>query len=149
MSASLQKIIVIGKVGRDPEFKMTPSGTAMLKFSVATDKSKKNESGAWDKKTTWWNVIMFKKQAENAERFIKKGSLVYIEGELEIQEYEDKKSSVPGAKKTWVQIIANNYQNLGGSKSPQEMDELAGEPAVAKPVATPTFDDPFAEDIPF
>lgn len=96
--------VVVGRLGRDPDLKITAKGTAVANFSVATD------YGYGDsKKTTWFSIVAFGKTAEIVQKFLKKGSLVLVEGRIEIREYEPKGG---GEKKKVFEIIANNVRFL-------------------------------------
>ena len=141
MSANLAKIMLIGRVGKEPELKMTPSGTAILSFSLATDRTRKDKDGSKQKSTSWWNIAMFGKKAEIGGKWIAKGKTVYIEGDVEIQEFTGK----DGTKQRSVKVSATDFQLLGGDRSSGEMDEVAA-PAPGKTQAG-GYDD--TDDIPF
>jgi single-strand DNA-binding protein len=87
--ASLNKVLLIGNLGKDPEIRYTPSGTAVAKFSIATsERSKDKNSGDWIEKTEWHNIVLFGRQAELAGEYLSKGKTVFIEGRLQTQKYE-------------------------------------------------------------
>ncbi len=108
--ASVNKAIIVGNIGRDPETRYLPNGDAVTNISVATTEKWKDKSGKQQEKTEWHRVCFFGKLAEIAGEYLKKGSAVYIEGRIETQEYTDK----DGMKKYSTQIIANQMQMLGG-----------------------------------
>jgi len=104
---SLNKVMLLGRLGRDPEKKYTGSGTAVCNFSVATSESVKKGTG-YEEKTEWHKVIVFGNQAENVTRFVKKGSLVFIEGRIQSRSYQDK----DGNEKYVTEIVANSVRFL-------------------------------------
>jgi len=129
----VNKVIIVGNLGRDPEVRFTQGGAAVCNLSVAVgERVKKGE--AWEEHTEWFRVVVFGKTAENAGQYLQKGRQVYVEGRLKTDKYKDK----DGAEKTSVEVIANTLQWLGGGKG-----EGGGERA--KP-ATQTVD---ADDLPF
>ena len=104
---SLNKVILIGHLGKDPEVKYTPSGTCVCKFSLATTESfKKNDQ--WEDKTEWHNIVLFNKQAEYVQDKIFKGSLVYLEGKITNRSWEDEN----GNTKYITEILGNTVKNL-------------------------------------
>ena len=113
MSRSVNKVILIGNLGKDPEVKYTPSGTAYAKFSLATNERYKDKSGNWQDKTEWHNIVAWQRTAEIAGEYLKKGRSVYIEGRIQTRSWDDKTS---GQKKYMTEIIANNLVLLGGGR---------------------------------
>jgi single-strand DNA-binding protein len=109
MSGSLNKVLLIGNLGRDPELKATPSGQALARFSVATTETWKNPQGEKQSKTEWHNIVVWGKQAEIAEKFLRKGKQVLIEGRIQYREYTDQ----AGVKKTACEIRCDNFVMLG------------------------------------
>ena len=109
MSGSLNKVMLIGNLGRDPELKVTPSGQALARFSVATTETWKNPQGEKQSKTEWHNIVVWGKQAEIAEKFLRKGKQVLIEGRIQYREYTDQ----AGVKKTACEIRCDNFVMLG------------------------------------
>jgi single-strand DNA-binding protein len=109
MSGSLNKVMLIGNLGRDPELKMTPSGQALARFSVATTETWKNPQGEKQTKTEWHNIVVWGKQAEVAEKYLRKGKQVLIEGRIQYREYTDQ----AGVKKTACDIRCDNFVMLG------------------------------------
>jgi single-strand DNA-binding protein len=104
--------MLIGNLGRDPELKMTPSGQALARFSVATTETWKdpaNPTGERKSKTEWHNVVVWGKQAEIAEKYLRKGKQVLIEGRIQYREYTDQ----AGVKKTACDIRCDNFVMLG------------------------------------
>jgi len=107
MAGSVNKAILIGRLGKDPDLQFIPSGRAVCKFSMATSR-KWNQDGEWKERTTWHNIVMWGKMAENASNLLAKGKQVYVEGEIDNRSYTDK----DGNKKYTSEVIANNFQVL-------------------------------------
>jgi single-strand DNA-binding protein len=112
MAKSVNKVILVGNLGKDPEVKFTPQGTAVAKITVATSNSYKDkQSGEWKETTEWHNVVLWQRTAEIAGEYLKKGSKVYIEGRLQTRSWDDKTS---GQKKYMTEVVANELVLLGG-----------------------------------
>src|SRR6266404_976394 len=109
-SMSVNKVILVGRLGRDPETRYTGGGQAVANFSVATDESYKDKNGERQKRTEWHKIVVWGKQAEIAQQYLKKGSLIFIEGRIQSREWQDKE----GQKRTSFEIVANNFRMLGG-----------------------------------
>jgi single-strand DNA-binding protein len=107
---SVNKVILVGRLGRDPETRYTSGGQAVANFSVATDESYKDKNGERQKRTEWHKIVVWGKQAEIAQQYLKKGSLIFIEGRIQSREWQDKE----GQKRTSFEIVANNFRMLGG-----------------------------------
>jgi single-strand DNA-binding protein len=107
---SVNKVILVGRLGRDPETRYTGGGQAVANFSVATDESYKDKAGERQKRTEWHKIVVWGKQAEIAQQYLKKGSLVFIEGRIQSREWQDKE----GQKRTSFEIVASNFRMLGG-----------------------------------
>ena len=107
---SVNKVILVGRLGRDPETRYTGGGQAVANFSVATDESYKDKNGERQKRTEWHKIVVWGKQAEIAQQYLKKGSLIFIEGRIQSREWQDKE----GQKRTSFEIVANNFRMLGG-----------------------------------
>ncbi len=109
--ASVNKVILIGNLGRDPELKSLPSGQPVANFSIATSEKWKDKStGETKEQTEWHNIIMFGKLAEIAGQYLKKGSSVFVEGRLQTRKWQDKN----GQDRYTTEIIANEMKMLGG-----------------------------------
>jgi single-strand DNA-binding protein len=87
---SFNKIIIVGNLGRDPELRYTPQGTAVCNFSVATNEKKRDKGGDMQDVTTWFRVTLWSKQAETASKYLTKGSPIYVEGRLRVEEWTDR-----------------------------------------------------------
>jgi single-strand DNA-binding protein len=108
---SLNKVTLIGNLGKDPEIKYTPSGTAVAKITLATNERFKDKSGEWQDRTEWHNVVLWQRLAEIAGEYLKKGSKVYVEGRLQTRSWDDKTS---GQKKYMTEVVAADIIMLGG-----------------------------------
>jgi len=149
MAGSVNKVILIGRLGRDPELKYTPSGAPVVNFSLATDESFKDRNGAQQNRTEWHRIVAWGKLAEICGEYLTKGKQVYIEGSIRSREWEDKQS---GTKRTAYEIVAQKMTMLG-SKADSERAATAApgrpatEPSVEpEPPAEPEITD---SDIPF
>lgn len=109
--ASLNKVLLIGNLGRDPELRYMPNGEAVCNFSIATTESWKDKNGQKQEKTEWHNIVMYRKLAEAAGQYLKKGSQVYLEGRLQTRKWQDKQS---GADRYTTEVVADQMQMLGG-----------------------------------
>ena len=108
--ASVNKVILIGNLGRDPETRYTTGGDAVTNLRLATTETWKDKSGEKQEKTEWHSVVLFGRQAEIAGEYLKKGRSVYIEGRLQTRKYTDKE----GVEKYATEIVADRMQLLGG-----------------------------------
>lgn len=106
---SFNKIIIVGNLGRDPELRYTPQGTAVCSFSVATNEKRKDRAGELQNITTWFRVTLWGKQAENANKFLTKGNPIYIEGRLRTEEWTDR----DGKARTSLEVQATEMQFIG------------------------------------
>lgn len=107
---SFNKIIVVGNLGRDPELRYTPQGTAVCDFSIATNEKRRDKSGEMQDVTTWFKVTTWNKQAEVASKYLTKGKSVYIEGRLRLEEYTDRE----GKTRFSLEVNASDIQFLSG-----------------------------------
>jgi len=108
---SINKVILIGNLGKDPEVKYTPQGTPVAKITLATNERFKGKDGQWQDRTEWHNVVLWQRLAEIAGEYLKKGGKVYIEGRLQTRSWDDKQS---GQKKYMTEVVANDLVLLGG-----------------------------------
>ena len=145
--ASVNKVILIGNVGRDAEVRYTPNGNALCNLSVATTRSWKNkDSGDRMEETEWHRVVFYDRLAEIAGEYLKKGRSVYVEGRLKTRKWQDK----DGKDQYTTEVIAEQMQMLGAREDAQGERQAQPKPAAAKPQAKPAtgFDD-MDSDIPF
>jgi len=116
MGASINKVILIGNLGSDPEVKYTPSGTAVANFNIATNESWNNKDGKKEERTEWHRIVVWSRLAELCGEYLAKGKTAYIEGRLQTREWNDK----DGNKRYTTEIVAQTVQFLspaGGEKS--------------------------------
>ena len=111
MAKSVNKVILIGNLGKDPEIKYTSSGMAVAKFSLATNERYKDKEGQWQDRTEWHNIVAWQRLAEIVGEYVKKGSKLYIEGRLQTSSWDDKET---GQKKYKTEIVANDLVLLTG-----------------------------------
>ena len=107
--ASVNKVILVGRLGKDPEIRSTPSGTSVAKFSLATDDRFTDKNGEKQERTEWHNIVAWGKLAEICGQYLRKGKLIYIEGAIRTDSWDDKET---GVKKYRTEIIANQMQML-------------------------------------
>jgi single-strand DNA-binding protein len=131
MARGLNKVMLIGHLGGDPELKYTPGGQAVANFSVATNEVYKDKEGNQQERTDWHRIVVWSKLAEIAAEYLKKGRLVYLEGRLQTRSWNDK----DGIKRYTTEIVAQNFQMLdrkteggGAPDIPPPSDELAPPP---------------------
>ncbi|HIB31877.1 MAG TPA: single-stranded DNA-binding protein [Candidatus Marinimicrobia bacterium] len=106
---SVNKVILVGNLGQDPDARFTPQGTAVTNLSVATNESWKDQSGEIKEKTEWHRVVMYGRMAETASEYMNKGQMVYIEGRLQTREWEDKNQ----VKRRTTEIRCDSFTMLG------------------------------------
>jgi len=127
---SINKVILVGHLGRDPEVRYTPNGDAVAEVSLATTESVKNREGKREDRTEWHNLVIWRNQAEFAKEWLKKGQLVYVEGRLQTRQWEDKE----GQKRSKTDIQVDQITMLGGSGRGREKDVPESEaPSAAAP----------------
>jgi single-strand DNA-binding protein len=159
MARGVNKVILLGNLGKDPEVKYTQSGMAVARFSLATTERAKDKDGNWQDKTEWHNLVAFGRTAEVAGEYLKKGRTVYIEGALRTSSWDDKES---GQKKYKTEVIINDLVMVGGqrdggegggysggrggARSGNNFDQRAPEQEESQAPASETITD---EDIPF
>jgi single-strand DNA-binding protein len=119
MSRGLNKVMIIGHLGRDPEMRYTPSGRPVTTFSVATSRSWNTADGGRRNATEWFNVVAWGNLAEICKRYLKKGQQVYIEGRLQTRRWEDDE----GHSRTSVEIVAKEMVMLGDRRKRDDQDE--------------------------
>jgi single-strand DNA-binding protein len=106
---SVNRVILVGRLGRDPETRYTAGGQAVCHFTMATDETYKDRAGERQKRTEWHRITVWGKQADIAQKYLKKGSLIYVEGSIRSSEWTDKE----GQKRTNIEINANTFRMLG------------------------------------
>ena len=139
---SFNKITLIGNLGRDPELRYTPQGTAVCDFSVAVNDRKRDKAGEWQDVTTWFKITFWGKQAENASKYLTKGRQAYIEGRLQVEEWTDR----DGNNRFTLAVQGSDIQFLGDGRgeggeqhsttaetnfTPSSNDEFSGQTSTA------------------
>ncbi len=157
-SGGVNKVILIGNLGRDPEIRYTTNGTAVANLSLATTRRYKGRDGQQQEETEWHRVVMFSRLAEIAGEYLRKGSQVYIEGRLQTRSYEK-----DGVTRYTTEIVANEMQMLGGGggrgggggggawdqSAPADFDQSPPQGGGSSGGGQPDFDQDFEDDIPF
>jgi len=136
---SLNKVILIGNLGQDPETRFTPQGTAVANLSVATNESWKDQNGEMQDRTEWHRIVMYGRMAETAGEYMKKGQMVYVEGRLNTREWEDKNQ----IKRRTTEIRCDNFTMLGKRTDSQGSNPISTTDAPSK------SDDGGDDDLPF
>ena len=154
---SVNKVILIGRLGQDPEMRNTQGGASVCNFSLATNENWRDKSGQKQERTEWHRVVVWGKLAELCTNYLNKGRQVYLEGRLQTRQWQDQQ----GATRYTTEIVANNLQFLGGQNAgasmgapmestsaagPQAMDAGFGAPATPAGGPEPSFTE---DDIPF
>jgi len=159
---SLNKVMIIGNLGRDPEMRYTPSGQAVTQFTVAVNRNYKGQDGAWQEETEWFRVVAWGPLAERTAEYLRKGRKVYVEGRLQTRQWEDQQ----GQKRYTTELVANTVTPLdprprdteggdvplagGAERGPAErVSPVRPQPAAtaAAPAAEPDYSE--IDDLPF
>ncbi len=111
MAKSVNKVILLGNVGKDPETRSTGGGTLVANFTLATSDRQKDAQGNWQERTEWHNLVAFTRLAEIVRDYVKKGSKLYVEGKIQTRSWDDKET---GAKRYRTEIIVNDISLLSG-----------------------------------
>jgi single-strand DNA-binding protein len=117
MAKGVNKVLLLGNLGKDPEIRTTPNGMTVATFSLATAERAKDSTGNWVDKTEWHNLVAFQRTAEIIRDYVKKGSQIFIEGKLQTRSWDDKES---GQKKYRTEILVNELTLLGGGSGRSE-----------------------------
>lgn len=154
---SINKVILIGRLGKDPETRYMPNGEAVTNATLATSETWKDKSGVKQEKTEWHSLVFYRRLAEIAGEYLKKGSMIYVEGKLQTRKWQTKE----GQDRYTTEIIVNEMTMLGGKSSggsfevvedqasePRAPAPRATAPARPAPAAKSSFDN-FDDDIPF
>jgi len=150
MARGVNKVILVGNLGKDPDIRYTPGGAAVANVTIATNESWKDKNtGEMQEKTEWHNVVFFSRLAEIVGEYLKKGSQVYVEGRLQTRKWQDKS----GNDRYTTEIVANEMQMLGGRAGAGMPDSRPSGPAPAAPQQAPASNtgsaNDFDDDIPF
>ncbi len=141
---SVNKVILVGNVGRDPEVRHLDKGVAVARFSLATTENYTSKTGEKVSNTEWHNIVLWRGLAEVAEKYVKKGSQLYIEGRLRTNSYEK-----DGVKHYTTEINADTMQLLGKREGQAEMGNQAAPAESVQSVSEPDFSQPEEDDLPF
>ena len=148
---SVNKVILVGRLGRDPETRYTSSGQAVCNFTLATDESFKDRSGERQKRTEWHRIVLWGKLAEIAQQYLKKGTMVYLEGRIQSRQWDDR----DGNKRTTTEIVGNVMRMLStraesaAAAAGASPDAESHAPAPADDSASAAGPEITDEDIPF
>lgn len=143
---TVNKVLIIGRLGKDPDMRYAPSGTAIASVNLATNHSTKDADGNWNQQTEWHSIKVFGKQAEFVGEYLKKGKLAYVEGRLQTSSWEDQN----GQKKYRTEIIANDIQMLGSRSDGETQESQSPAQSQPKPATEPEVDETVEEDdLPF
>lgn len=137
MAGTVNRVILVGRLGKDPEIRYTPSGMAMVNFSLATDESRKDAEGNRQSITEWHNIVLWGKQAEVAAEYLKKGKLIYLEGRIQTRSWEDKQG---GGTRSKTEIVASHFTMLGGRSDGDSSESSAPSHSTARPSAPASSD---------
>ena len=139
--ASVNKAIIVGNLGRDPELRHTGSGTPVCEFPIATSERYQDKGGEWQERTEWHRIVVWGKQGENCAKYLEKGRSVYVEGQIKTREWQDK----DGHKRYTTEIKAHAVQFLSGRDGGQSGRSSQGPPPDASGKGEKFSDD----EIPF
>jgi single-strand DNA-binding protein len=149
---SVNKVILVGRLGKDPETRYMTSGEAVTNCTLATSENWKDKSGEKQERTEWHNLVFYRRLAEIAGEYLKKGSQIYVEGKLQTRKWQDKE----GKDRYTTEIVVNEMQMLGSKSGGSSFEVVESKPAAAPgaaaaktaPAAKSSFDN-FDDDIPF
>lgn len=141
---TVNKVILIGRLGKDPDIRYTPGGSAVANFNIATDRSYKDKNGEWQNETEWHRVVAWTYNAEKAKEYLKKGHRVYVEGRLQTRSWEDQN----GQKKYTTEVVVQNMELLEsrGESSYSGSGESGSTPTNITP---PDDVEPKQDEVPF
>ncbi|MFP5266423.1 MAG: single-stranded DNA-binding protein [Acidobacteriota bacterium] len=152
MAKGVNKVFLLGNVGKDPEIRTTPNGMTVASFSLATAERAKDAQGNWTDKTEWHNLVAFQRTAEIVRDYVKKGTQIFVEGKIQTRSWDDKES---GQKKYRTEILVNELSLLGGGAGRSEGGSSAYSSSRASSSTAPVAQSDYAdqgitdEDIPF
>lgn len=146
--AGVNKVILVGNLGKDPEVRHLENGTAVANFPIATSESYKDKAGNRVDQTEWHNIVVWRGLAEVAEKFLKKGSQIYVEGKLRTRSWDDQN----GNKRYTTEIVADNFTMLGGRNQGEDGGQPYQAPQASQPQNNTTQNSApvdEADDLPF
>jgi single-strand DNA-binding protein len=140
---TVNKVILIGRLGSDPDIRYTPGGSAVANFNIATDRAFKDKDGNWQNETSWHRIVAWTRQAEFAKEYVKKGNRVYVEGRLQTREWEDQN----GQKRYTTEVVVYDLQLL--ESLGQRADTMDNASAGSPEMPPPEDIDSTPDDVPF
>ncbi len=152
MAKGVNKVFLLGNVGKDPEIRTTPNGMTVASFSLATAERAKDAQGTWTDKTEWHSLVAFQRTAEVVRDYVKKGTQIFVEGKIQTRSWDDKES---GQKKYRTEILVNELSLLGGGAGRSEGGSSAYSASRSSTSTAPVAQSDYAdqgitdEDIPF
>jgi len=138
MSSSVNKVILVGRLGKNPDLSFLPSGVAVAKFSMATDEQWTDKDGNKQERTEWHNIVAWRKLAEICGKFLVKGKLIYIDGKIQTRSYDDKE----GNKRYITEVVADNMVMLS-------KNENSTEPDITRAAGASAISSVGSQDVPF
>jgi single-strand DNA-binding protein len=144
-SMSVNKVILIGNLGKDPELRFTSTGSAVARFPIATSEFWNDRDGNKQERTEWHNIIVWGKQGESCSQYLAKGRQVFVEGSIRSRSYDDKS----GTKRYVTEIIAQRIRFLGGGGGTRMAPEMEGGAGAGEEIPSASGQPPFDDDIPF
>ena len=139
--AGINKVILVGNLGKDPEVRYLEGGIAVAKFPLATSETIKDKSGNKTEQTEWHNIVLWRGLAEISEKYLKKGSTIFLEGKIKSRSWEDKE----GNKRYITEVVADNMTMLGNKR--EDVSSNNNQPVAAHNVAAPANES--TDDLPF
>lgn len=152
MAKGVNKVLLLGNVGKDPEIRSTPGGTIVATFSLATADRAKDQQGNWQDKTEWHNLVAFNRTAEIIRDYVKKGTQLFVEGKIQTRSWDDKES---GQKRYKTEILVNELTLLGSKSSGESSGGYSKSNTASYDQRTPVSQPDYADtgitddDIPF
>lgn len=160
MSRGFSRVVLVGNLGRDPEMRYSQNGTPITNFSMAVNRRRRGQDGTYTDETDWYRISLYRQLAENAAEWLKKGSKVLVEGQLQIRTYTDR----DGVERTSVEVNADSFMNLTGrdeqgmggggfegtARPAQNAPRQENRQAPQRPAGSPASDDfDDLDDVPF
>lgn len=144
MAGTVNKVILIGRLGADPDVRYTPEGSAVVRFNMATDEPLRGADGNWEERPEWHRIVVFGKQAEACGTYLSKGKQAYVEGRLQTRQWEDQQ----GVKRYTTEIVARDVKFLGSAGGDRPQQNQAPQ-TYTKPAASPGYgNQPLSEELP-
>ncbi|MEJ5364222.1 MAG: single-stranded DNA-binding protein [Desulfosoma sp.] len=144
MARTLNKVILIGRLGADPDVRYTQSGLPVVRFNLATDERVPAGEGNWENRTEWHRIVVFGKIAENCANYLSKGRLVYVEGRLRTNQWED----AQGVRRSTTEIVASDVGFLDSGRDAPVHAETGQAPLRREPGPKPKAEEPFPDALP-